>query len=186
VQKNPQPGRPRSEKARTAILDAVRETLLASGYSGLTMEAVASRAGISKATIYRWWPTRGALALEAAGGQIAIGTVPATDDPLADVESAIYQLNETFSRPLASVVIFAAIATGADDPEMAARFRAEYVYPWRVTAAEAIRRATGGEDDEAVQFLLDVIVGTVFQRTLVLKEPNTADLKWRLMALIFR
>lgn len=149
------------------------------------MESVASRAGVSKATIYRWWPTRGALALEAAEPDISIGTVPETGDGLADVESAIDQLIDTFSRPVASVVIFAAIATGANDPEMAAIFREKYVYPWRVSAAEAIRRASGEREEAQVQFLLDVIVGTVFQRTLVMKEPKTEGLKYRLVSLIF-
>lgn len=185
MQEKPKPGRPRSRKSRDAILSAVRETLLGEGYAGLKMENIAARAGVGKATIYRWWPTRGALALEAAEPDISIGAVPETEDVLADVEAAIDQLIETFSRPIASVVIFAAIATGSNDPEMAEEFREKYVYPWRVSAAGAIRRATGGAEEAQVQFLLDVIVGTVFQRTLVMREPQTVGLKSRIMTLIF-
>lgn len=185
MQEKPKPGRPRSQKARKAILSAVRETLLSDGYAGLRVESVAARAGVSKATIYRWWPTRGALALEAAEPDISIGTVPESLNPLADVETAIDQLIDTFSRPVASVVIFAAISPGANDPEMATIFRERYVYPWRVSAADAIRRATGGAEEAQIQFLLDVIVGTVFQRTLVMKEPRTEGLKYRLVSLIF-
>ena len=183
----PKRGRPRSSKSREAILNAVRQRLLADGYLRLTMEAVAAEAGVSKATIYRWWKTKGELVLEAADSDISIGRVPQTEDPQADVAAAIEQLVDTFSRPLASIVIFAAITTGGSDPVMAQVFRDRYVYPWRVSAAEALARALPKDEADAqnVQFLLDVIVGTVFQRTLVLKEPITSGLKRRLMALIF-
>ena len=55
-------GRPRSEKARKAVLDAAAELLLARGLSAVSMDVVAERAGVSKATIYRWWPTKETLA----------------------------------------------------------------------------------------------------------------------------
>src|SRR5437764_15419711 len=58
-------GRPRSEKAHKAILAAATELLLARGLSAVSMDAVAERAGVSKATIYRWWPTKETLALDA-------------------------------------------------------------------------------------------------------------------------
>jgi len=58
-------GRPRSETARAAILDAADVLLLARGLDAVSMDAIAERAGVSKATIYRWWPTKEALALDA-------------------------------------------------------------------------------------------------------------------------
>ena len=61
----PRRGRPRSEKARLAILEAATELLLVQGLSAVSMDAVAERAGVSKATIYRWWPTKETLALDA-------------------------------------------------------------------------------------------------------------------------
>ena len=61
----PRRGRPRSERAREAILSAAAELLLARGLGAVSMDAVAERAGVSKATIYRWWPTKETLALEA-------------------------------------------------------------------------------------------------------------------------
>ena len=57
-------GRPRSERARLAILAAAGELMLAGGIDAATMEAIAERAGVSKATIYKWWPNRGAVALD--------------------------------------------------------------------------------------------------------------------------
>lgn len=180
-------GRPRSERSRTAILGAVRKLLLKAGYASLTIEAVAREAGVSKATIYRWWKTKGELVLEAAEKDISIGTVPDTGDAKADLDAAICQLIDTFTRPLASIVIFAAITTGGSDPKMAQLFRDRHVYPWRVSAHRALVQAQqrGEVAMDDLHFLLDVIVGTVFQRTLVVKEPMTAGLRENLLGVVF-
>jgi AcrR family transcriptional regulator len=180
-------GRPRSERSKSAILSAVRKLLLTDGYANLTIEAVARRARVSKATIYRWWKSKGELVLEAAENEIAIGTVPDTGDSMADMDAAIGQLIDTFTRPLASIVIFAAITTSSNDPKMAQIFRDRYVYPWRLSAFEALERARarGDVSVEDLHFLLDVIVGTVFQRTLVMKEPMIDGLKENLLGVIF-
>ena len=58
-------GRPRSEKARKAILRAARELLREGGPAAVTMEGVAARAGVGKPTVYRWWPDRHAVAMAA-------------------------------------------------------------------------------------------------------------------------
>src|SRR4029079_16127727 len=59
------PGRTRSERGRTAILRAAADLLLDEGAAQVSMDAVAERAGVSKATIYRWWPSKERLALDA-------------------------------------------------------------------------------------------------------------------------
>ena len=59
------PGRPRSERARQAVLAAAGELLVEGGMAAVTMEAVAARAGVSKVTVYKWWPSRGAVAIDA-------------------------------------------------------------------------------------------------------------------------
>jgi AcrR family transcriptional regulator len=181
-------GRPRSAASSDAILASTRELLVEVGYERLTIEGVAARSGTGKATIYRWWSTKGELVLDAAGEEIAIGVVPDTGETRADLQAAIGQLIGTFSRPFASIVIFAAITTATADPKMAQIFRDKYVYPWRKSAAEALVRgvARGDLNDEDIQFVLDVIVGTVFQRTLVLKELNTEGLTGQLIGLLLR
>ncbi|MEV4089583.1 helix-turn-helix domain-containing protein, partial [Nonomuraea fuscirosea] len=62
--KQPNPAR-RSERSRQAILDAARELVSEVGYAKLTIEAIAARAGVGKQTIYRWWPSKGAVVLDA-------------------------------------------------------------------------------------------------------------------------
>jgi AcrR family transcriptional regulator len=162
--------------------------LLENGYHRLTFEAVAKAAGTSRSTVYRWWPTRGALVLEAAAENISIGQVPDTGDSRQDIQMAIRQLIETFSDRLAGIVIMAAIANLDNDLEMATTFRQETVYPWRSTAAHAVQRAIDRGDlpgNTDVQFLLNVIVGTVFQCTITPATPMTEGLEEGLLAVAF-
>ena len=174
-----QRGRPRSLESQGAILAATLEALAEVGYQRLTIQGVARRAGVSKATIYRWWPTKAALVLEAAADHLAIGLVPDSGSTATDLRSACEQLIATFSDPIAGIVILAAIARVDDDPEMAAEFRRRWVYPWRVSAAAAFQRGVTRGDlspDLDVNLALDILVGTVLQRTLVVAEPMTEGL----------
>ncbi|HSG85534.1 MAG TPA: TetR/AcrR family transcriptional regulator [Candidatus Limnocylindrales bacterium] len=182
------PGRPRDQATQAAILAATRRLLLESGYHRLTFEAVASAAGTSRSTVYRWWPTRGSLVLEAAADHIDIGRVPDTGDSRQDLRIAIRQLIETFSDRLAGIVILAAVANLDGDATMATAFRDSRVYPWRTSAADALRRAIERGDlppDTDVQFVLNVIVGTVFQCTITPATPMTDGLEDALLDLVF-
>src|SRR6201991_813872 len=64
-QNRPRPGRPRSEQARTAVLRATSELLQEVGLRAMTTDKIASRSGVSKATIYKWWSNKYAVAIEA-------------------------------------------------------------------------------------------------------------------------
>ncbi|MEE9473392.1 MAG: TetR/AcrR family transcriptional regulator, partial [Acidimicrobiia bacterium] len=172
----PKRGRPRDPKTQQSILQATRELLLEVGYPRLTIEGLAARAGAGKATIYRWWTTKGDLVLEAAADHLAIGLVPDTGDTRQDLLIAAQQLIKTFSDTLAGIVIFAVIANLDDDAGMALTFRDTWVAPWRQSVVEAIERGINRGDLPAGTdsvFTLDVIVGAVFQRTLVVPEPMT-------------
>ncbi len=183
----PKRGRPRDPKTQQSILQATRELLLEVGYPRLTIDGVAARAGAGKATIYRWWTTKGDLVLEAAADHIAIGLVPDTGDTRRDLLIATQQLIKTFSDRLAGIVIFAVIANLDDDPKVASAFRDTWVAPWRQSAAEAIQRGINRGDFPANTdpvFTLDVIVGAVFQRTLVIPQPMTEGIDQAIIDLI--
>src|SRR3954471_7262811 len=64
-QSNATQGRRRSNKSHKAILQAALDLLEQDGYRALTIEAIAARAGVGKQTIYRWWPSKAAVVLEA-------------------------------------------------------------------------------------------------------------------------
>ncbi|MFD4130372.1 TetR/AcrR family transcriptional regulator [Streptomyces globisporus] len=65
------PGRPRSEAARIAVLQAVDDLLVEQGYAAMTMKGIAERAGVGRQTVYRWWSTKAEILLEASVGDAA-------------------------------------------------------------------------------------------------------------------
>jgi AcrR family transcriptional regulator len=182
-------GRKRDPAAQFAILAATRELMLEVGYHRLSIEGVARRAGVGKATIYRWWPTKGSLVLEASAEHIAIREVTDSGETRTDLREAVQALIDVFVDPIARIVICAATAGLDDDPGMAAGFRSQTVYPWRQSATVAIQRGIGRGDlraDLDVALALDVLVGTVFQRTLVIATPAVIGLADMVADLILR
>jgi len=180
-------GRPRDPRTQEAILEATRGLLLERGYPALTIDAVAARAGTAKTTIYRRWPGKGALVLDAAAHHIAIGVVPDTGNTRQDLETAVRQLVTTFSDRLVAIVMLAVIASLDEDPTLGQRFLDESVLPWRFSAAAAIERGKARGDfpeDTDVNFVLDVIVGTVFQRTVTYPVLPTLGLERAIVDLV--
>jgi AcrR family transcriptional regulator len=167
----PQRGRPRSERARKAILDAASELLLARGLSAVSMDAVAERAGVSKATIYRWWPTKETLALDALYTEWAAARPHPRDT--GSLRGDLLSLLRPWarlagSRPYGRVV--AALLTEAQtDPVFAAEYRERFVEPRRQQAREIFRRAIErGEipPDTKVEVALDLLYGPLYHRLL--------------------
>jgi AcrR family transcriptional regulator len=180
-------GRPRSQRTHEAILEATRSLLLEKGYPALTIDAVAARAGTARTTVYRRWATKGALVLEATAEHLAIGIVPDAGSTRTDLGVALRQLTATFSDRLAAIVMLAVIANLDEDPVMARTFRTEIVYPWRTSAAAALERGVGRGDlppDADIPFLLDVIVGTVFQRAVINAQSETDGLDEAILDLV--
>lgn len=77
----PKAGRPRSDRARVAVLEAVDDLLVEQGYSALTMKGIAERAGVGRQTVYRWWSTKAEVLLEACidDARVALATQPQAD-----------------------------------------------------------------------------------------------------------
>ena len=164
-------GRPRSEKARLAILEAAAELLLARGLSAVSMDAVAERAGVSKATIYRWWHTKEALALDALYSQWAAARPPARDT--GSLRGDLLSLLRPWARLAVSRpygrVIAALITEAQTDPAFAAEYRARFVEPRRAQAAAVFRRAIERGEipaDTKIEVALDLIYGPIYHRLL--------------------
>jgi len=97
-------GRPRSEEAHQAILDATLELLAEVGFSALTVEGVAQRAGVGKATIYRRWPSKLPLVVEAFGGLPRFEDVD-TGDLASDLKAMLRSYLQVFNdTPLATIL----------------------------------------------------------------------------------
>ena len=163
-------GRPRSEKARGAILAAAAELLLERGLAAVSMDAVAARAGVSKATIYRWWPTKETLALDALYREWASVPVPEDTGSLrGDLLSlARPWARRAIRRPYGRVI--AALLTEAQtDPVFAREYRARFLQPRRDQARAVFRRAIERGEiaaDTNVEVALDVVFGPVYHRLL--------------------
>jgi AcrR family transcriptional regulator len=164
-------GRPRSEKARKAILDAAAELLLARGLSAVSMDAVAERAGVSKATIYRWWPTKETLALDALYTEWdTVGPSPRDTGSLRGDLLALLRpwARLTSSRPYGRVL--AALITEAQtDPVFATEYRQRVVEPRRDQARAVFRRAIERGEIPAgtkVEVALDLLYGPLYHRLL--------------------
>jgi AcrR family transcriptional regulator len=114
-------GRPRSGEAHRAILDATLELLLEVGFSSLTVEGVATRAGVGKATIYRRWPSKLPLVVEAFGQLPAFEDID-TGTLAGDLKAMLSRYLENFlATPLATIYPSLA-AERAHNPELGAVF----------------------------------------------------------------
>ena len=174
----PRRGRPRSEKARKAILEAAAELLLARGLGAVSMDAVAERAGVSKATIYRWWPSKEMLALDALLDWAA-ASAPTRDtgslrgDLLALVRPFVREIRR---RPFGRVI--AALVTEAQsDPQFAEAYRTHFVEPRREAMRAAFARAAQRGEvpaDLDVEVAVDLIYGPLYHRLLHGHAPLTA------------
>ena len=180
---------PRTRNARShrAILAATNELLVEAGYTALTIEGVAARARVGKATVYRWWPSKAALVIEAItqdGTNLpAADTGNVRDDLLYSVQRVIGVLTD----PAAGSIIPAMTADLVRDPAIAEIFRDQYLRPRRSAVAVMIHRAVDRGElpaDADVALLLDVCIGTVFYRMVVSGEPVTDDFAARLIDLL--
>ena len=166
----PSRGRPRSEHAHNAILEAAAELLLEHGLSAVSMDAVAARAGVSKATIYRWWPTKEALALEALYHEWA-GVPPARDTGSlrGDLLSLLRPWARLASQRPYGRAIAALVAEAQTDPTFALQYRARFVNPRREQGRAILRRAIDRGDigaDTKIEVALDLLYGPIYHRLL--------------------
>jgi AcrR family transcriptional regulator len=166
----PRRGRPRSEKARGAILEAAAELLLEQGLTAVSMDAVAARAGVSKATIYRWWPTKETLALDALYHEWA-GVPPPQDT--GSLRGELLGLLRPWAR-LASRrpygrAIAALLTEAQTDPAFAHQYRTRFVQPRREQARAIFRRAIERGEipaDTKIEVALDLLYGPIYHRLL--------------------
>ncbi|CQD07677.1 TetR family transcriptional regulator [Mycobacterium europaeum] len=164
------PPRRRSEKSRTAIVTATRELLLERGFDGLTIEAVAARAGVGKQTIYRWWPSRPALVadvmLEDADQLLA--AVNHTNDLAADLVGWVRKLATTLTTARGSAMLRILTTAGMEHEETAAKLRAGFSEP--LHEGVRARILADGIDEPTAESAADAIVGGVVYP--ILSDPQ--------------
>ena len=163
-------GRPRSERAREAVLAAAGELLLTRGLGAVSMDAVAEKAGVSKATIYRWWPTKETLALDALHHEWAL-TRPAeeTGSVRTELLSVLRPWIRVVGKRPYGRVIAALITEAQTDPAFADLYRERFVEPRRAQVRPILLRAIErGELPAAtnIELALDLLYGPLYHRLL--------------------
>ncbi|MCK0177485.1 MULTISPECIES: TetR/AcrR family transcriptional regulator [Mycobacteriaceae] len=109
----------RSEHSRRAILDASISMICELGYDNTSIEAIARQAGVSKQTIYRWWPSKGAVILEAATESLGtVVSIPDTGDFVADIRTQLTAILELIATTGFGPAYRCLIAAGQSDPDL--------------------------------------------------------------------
>ena len=163
-------GRPRSDAANRAILYAAREELVEHGFTKFRLEHVAARAGVSKSTLYRRWPSKEALAqdllADLAAPHIAVDDVGDTREELHQcVAHALHAIRDT---PFGAV-IRALVSQIAMNPRLGDPFRATVVHARRTEVARVVARGVERGDlrpDCEADVATELLVGPVYFRLI--------------------
>lgn len=168
------PGRPRSEKARKAVIQSALALLKRVGFNELTIEAVAARAGVGKATVYRWWPNKAELVIGAFVSAVEQELrFPSAGPVLESIHEQMRRWAVVFRSPLGQIVA-TVIGAGQSDPEILKAFRAHWVEPRRVEARRLLRQAIKNGEIRAdldPDMVLDLLYGPLYLRLLLKHAP---------------
>ncbi len=171
-------GRPRSERARCAILNSTLKFFESrqNGYIDLTIEEVAARAAVGKATVYRWWPNKAALVADAfAFGATQKLHFPDTGSLVNDVTQQMQQLVKIL-RGRRGHVVSVILGAGQSEPMLLTAFRERFIMPRRAEATGTMQRGVArGELPASVDIdhLLDALYGPIYFRFLIRHKELT-------------
>jgi AcrR family transcriptional regulator len=172
-------GRRPADEVRADVLRAVGDVLLAEGIADLTFERVARLSGVSKTTLYKWWPSRGALALD--GFFHVVEDTLAFDDTgdiRADLISQLRAFVHLTTQTPGGKVLTQLIGQAQTDGELSTAFKSLYSSERRRLAGERLRRAQEQGQlraDVDLRVVIDQLWGAIYNRLLVPDEPVTDD-----------
>jgi AcrR family transcriptional regulator len=168
-------GRRPSDEVRREILLAAGRLLLHEGMAGFTIERVAALSGASKMTVYKWWPSKGALALDGYFTTVRPTLAfPDTGDIAADLTTQLCAFVALLRDTRAGRVIAELIGQAQTDPDLMAAYREKYSAPRRALAVEALTRAqTRGQvrADVDPEVVVDQLWGACYHRLLLPDQP---------------
>lgn len=179
--------RTRDESARRRILDSARDLVCRQGPNSVTADDIAAAAGVGKQTIYRWWPSKSAVVMDAL---IELTDPEPSDDP-DDTHEAIRTQMLRVARLFASrqgQLIREVVADAQGDPDLAEDFRRRFLAHRRSRGAATIKKgiATGQlRADLDIDDVLDVIYGPLWFRLLVGHGPTSPRAVDRLLDLVW-
>ena len=165
----------RSRRAESAILDATLALLAELGFGGLTIDGIAARAGVGKATIYRHWSSKAEVALEAFRAFVPPLEDPDTGSFADDIRGVLHQIVEGLSNSPLAGILPSLVEAAERDPEMERLFREFGTSRRAVLRGIFSRAAARGELREGLDadVAIDLLVGPIFTRRLVSRAPVT-------------
>jgi AcrR family transcriptional regulator len=171
---SPDPSR-RNEHSRRAILTATVALIGEIGYAKASIEAIAQRAGVGKQTIYRWWPSKGAVALEALNDSLATAVdVPDSGDILEDLRIQMKGVMELFESTELGRIYRELLAAAQSDPVLSGALLDQLIEPTnearlaRITLAQERGELRADVDP---QVLVDMLYGAIYWRMMLFREP---------------
>lgn len=167
-------GRPRDLAAKKAILDAARALLDEGGPGVVTMEVVATRAGVGKPTVYRWWPDRHAVVMAAlmAGPNPGEGA-RAGKSTFDSIRNQLRQIASRFASPTGRHITSMLAAADAES-ELGKAFRGHFVLARRAEGRAILEQGIADGEvrgDLDLEVALDELYGAVFFRLLLGHAP---------------
>lgn len=170
------PGRPRDRAAHAAILQAAIDLTREVGYDALAIDAVAARAGVGKATIYRYWANKELLMAEAIDG--IVRSIPPADTGTVEGDLMVYMgaIMLMYQDPATPPLLSGFIAAMARSPLIAERIRNGFVGRFRKAIREALERGVrrGELDAEMnVELALNMLAGSMLYQSLLNGERIT-------------
>jgi len=183
--RRPHTGRRRNEAAREAILDVTIELLRTAGLTGLTIDAIAQAAGVGRQTIYRWWPSKGAVVAEAMA-RYAQAVVPARDTGslAADLTGFLTDSFAGLADPGAARGLRELASAAQHDAHVAGAL-AEFTATRRASLRTLLERARARGDvspDADLSVLVDMAYGFLWYRLLMANAPLDSAAARRLAA----
>jgi AcrR family transcriptional regulator len=167
-------GRPRSEGCRQKVLAAADTIFARDGLARMSVDAIALSAGVSKATIYRWWPNKAAIVMEALLASTEADVhVPVSPFPEDDLIAKIRRTVALFRGPRGRVIA-SLIGQAQSDPEIAEAYRQQLLGPRRIAMRAAIDRAVEAglyRADIDFDLAIDILYGPLYQRLLLRHAP---------------
>jgi AcrR family transcriptional regulator len=162
----PRRGRPRSNDRTPTILRTVIELVDEAGYDHLRIQDVADRAGVGLATIYRRWPTKQALFIDALRAKTV--DLPDTGDVRADLVT-IFELMAAGLQPDKGQLVPGCLVVGRDEPEILQALRDNALCKMRQHLRRLIGREVG-EDDPDLDLRVDMAPGILLHRGMLYGE----------------
>ena len=162
-------------RKKQCILDAVVETLSAESYAHVTIEAIASRAGVGKSTIYRWWKDKSALILDVFKMQTThIFELDCNTSLRQNLYQQLFKLSDVLHQPVGRALL----VVMAEQREAAAAFFHEYLLPRRAEMRNLIQLAIErGEirSDYPFELMLDTLYGSVHYQIIFFNQAPDRD-----------